>query len=250
MIIKIIQGTPHSKIEELCNQLQTKGVKVYPYLGEHRSVIGLIGDLSLVDFGLIKDLAWVEDVQETSMPFKLVSREFHPEIKKIKLKNGVCFDDKSIAMIAGPCSVESKEQIFELAEVLSNMGIKVLRGGAWKPRTSPYAFQGNFEIALSWMREAADKFDMAIVTELVDPRQIPLFEDVVDIIQIGARNMYNYALLKEIGYQKKPVMLKRGMNATINEFLLSAEYIASSGNRNIILCERGIRTFERQTKYP
>jgi 3-deoxy-7-phosphoheptulonate synthase len=190
----------------------------------------------------------VEKVIPVLAPYKLVSREFKPENTIIEVK-GICIGANKVVVMAGPCSVESREQLATIAKEVKKAGANILRGGAFKPRTSPYSFQGLGEEGLKYLREVADEYDMAVVTELMDPRDMGLVEKYADIIQIGARNMQNFNLLKEVGQCKKPVLLKRGMMATVKEWLMAAEYILSSGNFQVILCERGIRTFENQTRF-
>jgi len=193
-------------------------------------------------------LEGVREVVRITQPFKLASRQFKPQGTIIDLGRGVKIGGSDIVVAAGPCSVESREQILSITESVSKAGARILRGGAFKPRTSPYAFQGLGEKGLQWMREAADKFNLFVVSEVMDPSQIQMMGAYVDIFQVGARNMQNYFLLRALGEVQKPVLLKRGMSATIEELLLSAEYILSGGNYNVVLCERGIRTFETATR--
>jgi len=190
----------------------------------------------------------VEEVLRISAPYKLASRAFRPEGTIVKLGPGVAVGGKQVVVMAGPCSVESADQIDTIASLLSKLGVRVLRGGAFKPRSSPYSFQGLGQEGLELMRRAADKYKMLVISEVMDQTQIPMVLEYVDVVQVGARNMQNYNLLKELGKISKPVLLKRGISATLEELLLSAEYIMSGGNYNVVLCERGIRTFESYTR--
>ncbi|MBI2173695.1 MAG: 3-deoxy-7-phosphoheptulonate synthase [Candidatus Omnitrophica bacterium] len=216
--------------------------------GTERTIIGVIGSEDALRVQPLEVIPGVEKVIPVLKPYKLVSREFKPESSVVDL-GGVAIGDKRIIVMAGPCSVESREMLFEVAKSVKRSGASILRGGAFKPRTSPYSFQGLKEDGLKLLREAGKQTGLRIVTELVDTRDLPLLEQYADIIQIGARNMQNFELLKEVGQSRKPVVLKRGLSATINEFLLAAEYILSQGNFNVVLCERGIRTFETQTRF-
>jgi len=196
----------------------------------------------------IEVLSGVGEVHRISSPYKLVAKTFRPEGTVVRFQNGVAIGDDQVVIMAGPCSVESREQLFAVADTVSRSGAKFLRGGAFKPRTSPYSFQGLGEEALKLLREAADKFGMLVVTEVMEISQIPLMLPYVDLLQVGARNMQNFNLLRELGKVRKPVLLKRGIAATIEELLLSAEYLLAGGNYDVILCERGIRTFETYTR--
>ncbi|MDO4860314.1 MAG: 3-deoxy-7-phosphoheptulonate synthase, partial [Bacillota bacterium] len=214
--------------------------------GENTTVLGLIGDTSKLDIDLIRALDIVDVVKRIQEPYKSANRQFHPQDTVIDI-GGVKIGGGNFQIIAGPCSVESREQISEVAAAVKDAGACLFRGGAFKPRTSPYAFQGLRAEGIKLLLEAKKATGLPIVTEVMDPSHLPLFEDV-DVIQVGARNMQNFELLKELGTLKKPILLKRGLSNTLREFLMSAEYIMSGGNENIILCERGIRTFETATR--
>jgi len=217
--------------------------------GTQRTIIGVIGPEDLIRVQPLEVIPGVEKVLPVLKPYKLVSREFKPESSIVDAGGGVRLGGKELVVMAGPCSVENREMLFETARAVRRAGAQVLRGGAFKPRSSPYSFQGLGEEGLKFLREAARATGMRVVTELLDTREIRLVEQYADIIQIGARNMQNFELLKEVGQSRKPVLLKRGLSATITEFLLAAEYILSQGNFNVILCERGIRTFETLTRF-
>jgi 3-deoxy-7-phosphoheptulonate synthase len=234
------------KIQNVINFIKEKGFDAHVSRGEDHTVIGCVGT-KVIDKRDIELLDGVKEVIRISSPYKLVSRVFKPEDTVIEV-NGIKFGGGNIGMIAGPCSVETFEQVDETARQLAECGVKVLRGGAFKPRTSPYAFQGLGEEGLKILRQVADKYGMAVTSEVMEVSQIPMFLKYVDILQVGARNMQNFNLLKSLGEVRKPVMLKRGLSATIEEWLMSAEYIMSGGNREVILCERGIRTFEHFTR--
>lgn len=215
--------------------------------GENYTIMGLIGDTSRVDIDMLRALDIVEDVRRIAEPFKKANRKFHPEDTVITLANGTKIGGGHLAIMAGPCSIESEEQLCGIAESVKKSGANILRGGAFKPRTSPYAFQGMREDGLKLLIAAKEKTGLPVVTEIMDYTHLPYFEDV-DIIQVGARNMQNFELLKHLGQTNKPVLLKRGLSNTLEELLMSAEYIMSEGNENIMLCERGIRTFETVTR--
>lgn len=246
MIAVLKHGTTLQQKEHLIQWLKNMNLDVHVSDGQEVTILGLVGDTSRVDIELLGSLEIVESVKRVSEPFKQVNRKFHPtdsviEIGDVKIGGG------NFAMIAGPCSVESLEQIVEVAQSVKAAGANILRGGAFKPRTSPYAFQGLKEEGLRLLLEARKVTGMPIITEIMNIRTLDLFEDV-DIIQVGARNMQNFDLLQELGKTKKPVLLKRGLANTLQELLMSAEYIMSEGNENIILCERGIRTYETYTR--
>jgi len=228
-------------------QIEAKGLKVNPVIGTEKSILGLVGDTTQVDPSSIEASEIVESVMHVQEPFKKANRLFHPENTIVDV-NGVKIGGKKIAVIAGPCSVESEEQIVEIAKEVKELGANFLRGGAFKPRTSPYAFQGLKYEGLELLKKAKAKTGLPIVTELMSPYDIETFVENVDVIQVGARNMQNFDLLKELGKTNKPILLKRGLSATIEEWLMSAEYIMAGGNENVILCERGIRTFETYTR--
>ena len=243
MVIILKKGVSSVQVESLKALLQAKNITPRVTEGQHETIIGCVGDITHLDPGLIEALDGVETVQRIQEPYKAANRKFHPADSIIDC-SGVKVGGGNFAVIAGPCSVESEEQLVGIARSVKAAGATMLRGGAFKPRTSPYAFQGMGAEGLRLLSLAKKETGLPIVTELMDFKDIELFNDV-DVIQIGARNMQNFNLLKEVGsYTKKPVLLKRGMSATLQEFLMSAEYIMASGNPNVVLCERGIRTFE------
>ena len=244
MVVVLKPDVPEEKIEHLIRWLGEKNLTVREFQGQEQIVLGLIGNTAVVDKEMLKSLDIVDSVAEVKDPFKAVNRGFHPEDTIVTTPDGrVSIGGPHFALMAGPCSVESKEQILAIAEAVKNSGATFLRGGAFKPRTSPYDFQGLGGDGIELLLEAKKLTGLPIVTELMDLRSIPLFEEV-DVIQIGARNTQNYDLLKELGGLNKPILLKRGLAGTIKELLMSAEYIMASGNENVILCERGIRTYE------
>ena len=247
MVVIINRGTSQEELAELTNQLTAKGVEVTPVVGKDLIILGLVGDTSRIDDSWIEANRNVERVMHVAEPFKKANRMFHPAPTIVSV-GGNKIGGKKLAVIAGPCSVESEQQICTIAEDVKRMGANFLRGGAFKPRTSPYAFQGLKYDGLELLKEARTVTGLPIVTEIMSPYDIEIFERDVDIIQVGARNMQNFELLKELGHTHKPILLKRGLSATIEEWLMSAEYIMSGGNENIILCERGIRTFETYTR--
>ncbi|MBR2279499.1 MAG: 3-deoxy-7-phosphoheptulonate synthase [Ruminococcus sp.] len=222
-------------------------VKVNVWEGVHSTVLGLIGDTTQIDIEYIDAQDIVESVKRVQEPYKKANRKFHPENTVVDIGNGVRFGDGSLQIIAGPCSVESEEQVVAIAKSVKKSGATLLRGGAFKPRTSPYAFQGLKAEGLDLLKIARKETGLPIVTEIMKTSHIDMFESV-DIIQVGARNMQNFELLKELGKTDKPILLKRGLSATIEEWLMSAEYIMAGGNSNVILCERGIRTYENFTR--
>ena len=243
MIIILKKGASATEIENLKALLESKNITPHVSQGELETIVGCVGDIAHLDPGVIEAMDSVESVQRIQEPYKAANRKFHPDDTVIDC-GGAKIGGGSFAVIAGPCSVESEEQLVGVAKAVKAAGATMLRGGAFKPRTSPYAFQGLGEEGLRLLSLAKKETGLPIVTELMDFKDIELFNDV-DVIQIGARNMQNFNLLKEVGsYTKKPVLLKRGMSATLQELLMSAEYIMASGNPNVILCERGIRTFE------
>jgi 3-deoxy-7-phosphoheptulonate synthase len=230
-------------VENLCQWFANRGITVHTSLGESHTVLGLVGDTTKIDTDLLLGLEIIESVKRITEPYKSANRKLHPGDSVVDV-SGVKLGGGHFQIIAGPCSVESEEQICAVAQAVKASGAGLLRGGAFKPRTSPYSFQGLGADGLKMLSTAKRETGLGIVTELMDFRDIELFNDV-DVIQIGARNMQNFNLLKEVGsYTKKPILLKRGMSATLQELLMSAEYIMASGNPNVILCERGIRTFE------
>jgi 3-deoxy-7-phosphoheptulonate synthase len=240
------QSTPQ-QIEHILERIQALGLKPHLSRGEHRTIIGVIGDESKLRAEPLLAIPGVEQVLPILKPFKLASREMHQEdtivqVGRVRIGGG------SLAMIAGPCAVESAPLLDEIAGHVKAAGANILRGGAFKPRTSPYSFQGLGEEGLKILRDVGDKHGMPVVTEVMDPRQVPLVERYADMFQIGARNMQNFDLLKEVGQTRKPVLLKRGMSATVKELLMSAEYVLSEGNPHVVLCERGVRSFEDSTR--
>jgi len=246
MIAVIRKNTTEAQLEHLISWLKEQNVDVHISNGVDYTVLGLVGDTSRVDMDLLDSLDIVESVKRVAEPFKQCNRKFHPEDTVIDI-GGVKIGGGHFAIIAGPCSVESREQLIGIAKEVKAAGAQLLRGGAFKPRTSPYDFQGLKADGLELLLEAKKETGMPIVTEIMNADHLPLFEDV-DVIQVGARNMQNFELLKELGKTKKTILLKRGLANTLKEFLMSAEYIMSEGNENIILCERGIRTFETYTR--
>ena len=246
MIAVLKHGTTAIQTQQLIHWLKDRNLDVHVSEGKEVTILGLIGDTSRVDIDLLKSLEMVADVKRVSEPFKQANRKFHPEDTVIECGN-VRIGGGHFAVIAGPCSVESEEQIISVAQAVKASGATLLRGGAFKPRTSPYAFQGMKDEGIRLLLKAKEATGLPIVTELMNISTLDLFADV-DIIQVGARNMQNFDLLKELGKTKKPILLKRGLANTLQELLMSAEYIMSEGNENIILCERGIRTFETATR--
>lgn len=246
MIAVLKHGTTPDQIDHLIAWLKHMNVDVHISEGKEVTILGLIGDTSRVDMELLTSLEMVSSVKRVSEPFKQANRKFHPNDSVISIGD-VKIGGGHFAMIAGPCSVETEEQIIGVAQAVKAAGAHILRGGAYKPRTSPYAFQGLKEEGLRLLSEAKKATGMPIITEIMNIRTLDLFEDV-DIIQVGARNMQNFDLLQELGKTHKPILLKRGLANTLQELLMSAEYIMSEGNENIILCERGIRTYETYTR--
>ena len=246
MITILKQGTTKEQRDNLVKWFESQGLMVHISEGEFQTVLGLVGDTSRIDEGLIDALDIVERVTRVTESYKAANRKFHPEDTVVSV-GGVKIGGGHFAMIAGPCSVESEEQIMEIAKSVEASGASLLRGGAFKPRTSPYDFQGMKAEGLELLLKAKQKTGLPIVTEIMNADHLPLFEDV-DVLQIGARNMQNFELLRAVGRTKKPVLLKRGLANTLKELLMSAEYIMAEGNENVILCERGIRTFETYTR--
>ena len=247
MVISMKEMATETMISAVAERLERNGFQVHKVVGVNRTILGAIGDKRTVDIREFEILDGVHEVIRITEPYKLSSRTFHPEQTVVRVKEA-SFGDEQITVIAGPCSVESEEQLFTIAKEVKNAGAKVLRGGAFKPRTSPYSFQGLGKEGLKLLKAAGEEFKMATVSEVMETAQIELLVNNVDILQIGARNMQNFSLLREVGKLKKPVLLKRGMAATIEELLMAAEYLMSGGNYQVILCERGIRTFENYTR--
>lgn len=247
MIIVLKQGTTQQEIDTVTNAVVARGVSVSPIVGTEMTILGLTGDTSRIDPDQLESFHCVERIMKVAEPFKKANRAFHPAPSEIKIGNTVV-GGKKLAIMAGPCSVESNEQITAVAQAVKDAGATVLRGGAFKPRTSPYSFQGLAYEGLDMLCHAREQTGLPIVTELMSPYDIDTFVEKVDCIQVGARNMQNFDLLKQLGKIRKPILLKRGLSATIEEWLMSAEYIMAGGNEQVILCERGIRTFETYTR--
>ena len=247
MVVILKNKATENQIDDVKKHLENYGFQIHESRGEVKTIIGAIGVKPGFDIRKIKILDGVSDVYRVTVPFKMASRNFKEENTIIKIGN-VEIGTEEIILMAGPCAIESEDQIFRLAKVVAESGSKILRGGAFKPRSSPYSFQGMGEEGLKIMRAAADEYGLLVVTEVMQIHQIELIEKYTDIFQIGARNMQNFGLLKELGKTSKSVMLKRGLAATIEEWLMSAEYILANGNSDVMLCERGIRTFEPYTR--
>ncbi len=247
MIVLLEKNVNDKQLENIIKHLEDFGFAIHKSTGEERMILGAIGVQPNFDVRKIKILDGVEEVYRITESFKLASRSFKKDDTIIKIKD-VIIGGNEVSVIAGPCSVESEEQIMIIAELVKKSGVKILRGGAFKPRSSPYSFQGLGEEGLKLLRKAADEFGLLVITEVLENSKIDLIYKYTDIFQVGARNMQNYSLLKELGSAKKPVMLKRGLSATVEDWLMSAEYILSNGNSEVFLCERGIRTFETYTR--
>ena len=243
MIIALKKSIRAEEQQHLIQWLENQGVRVHISEGEFQTIVGLVGDTTRIDTDLIRGLEFVEGVTRISEPFKKANRKFHPDDTVVKVNGGAAFGGGAFQMIAGPCSVESEAQVEIIARAVKASGAGVLRGGAFKPRTSPYDFQGLHEEGIRILSEVKKLTGLPIITEIMDIAHLPLFEDV-DIIQVGARNMQNFELLKELGRTSKPILLKRGLANNLKELLMSAEYIMAGGNEQVILCERGVRTFE------
>ncbi len=248
MIIVMRPGATPEEIQHICEKVKELGLTPHVSRGVERTIIGVIGEEEKIRVQPLEAYPGVENVVPILRPYKLASRDFKPEPTEFEMKNGVTVGGQKVVVMAGPCSVEGREMLFEVAREVRASGAAFLRGGAFKPRTSPYSFQGLGEEGLKYLREAADEFGLLVVTETMDTRTVELVSRYADMLQIGARNMQNFDLLKEVGMSKKPVLLKRGLSATIQELLLSAEYLLSKGNFKVVLCERGIRTFETATR--
>jgi 3-deoxy-7-phosphoheptulonate synthase len=248
MIVAMQEGADEPQIQSVIEQLVKMGFEVHRSTGARMTVLGAVGAGIDFDIRILELLPGVQEVHRISSPYKLAGRSFRPEGTIVHLGNAVAIGGQEVIVMAGPCSVESHEQLFTTAEAVAKAGAKVLRGGAFKPRSSPYSFQGHGEDALKLLREAGDHFKLLVISEVMEISQIPLMLPYVDILQVGARNMQNFNLLRELGKIRKPVLLKRGIAATLEELLLSAEYIMAGGNYEVILCERGIRTFETYTR--
>ncbi len=249
MLIVMQHSASEEDVQRVRNTIEKLGLKPVAIPGAERTAIGVIGNQGWVDDTPFQGLPGIREIIHVTKPYKLVSRDFHPEDSIVRISDKVSIGAKdSFTVIAGPCAVESLQQMLAVADALSSMGIKLLRGGAYKPRTSPHSFQGLREEGLVILKEAKEKTGMLVVTEVMSPEHVERVSEVADILQIGARNMQNYDLLVEVGKARRPVLLKRGLAATVEEWLASAEYILVQGNPNVILCERGIRTYERATR--
>ncbi len=251
MVIIMKAGASAQEIAGVVSRIEGEGMRAHLSQGEERTIIGMVGDERPIDGEQLEVMDGVERVLAILRPYKLASRDFRKENTLITIKAGgrtVQVGGNAVVMMAGPCAAESREQVLESAQAVREAGATVLRAGAFKPRSSPYSFQGHGEKALQWMAEARERYGLAVVTEVMAPEQVLLVSSYADILQVGARNMQNYSLLHAVGYSMKPVLLKRGMSATMEELLMAAEYIMSHGNYNVMLCERGIRTFEKYTR--
>lgn len=252
MIVVMKVGSPEAEIQRISAELRQQGVKPEKIVGSHRVVLGLVGEVALLDPLQVQEISpWIDRVMRVDKPYKRVSREFRhgqPSEVVVTTPNGPIYfgEEHPIVTIAGPCSVENEAMIVETAQRVKAAGARLLRGGAYKPRTSPYAFQGHGESALELLATARTATGLGIITEVMDTADLDKIVAVADVVQVGARNMQNFSLLKKVGAQPKPVFLKRGMSATIEEWLMAAEYIMAAGNSQVIMCERGIRTFDRQ----
>ena len=247
MVIIMKNGATKGQIEAVIARIEELGLRAHTVLGEEKSIIGVIGNEDILRAHPVNAYDGVEDVKAITKPFKFASRDFKQEDTIIEFK-GIKIGGGNFAVMAGPCSVEGREMLMETAAKVKAAGATILRGGAFKPRTSPYDFQGLGEEGLQYLREAADANGMAVVTEIMDAKDFPLIDKYADMFQVGARNMQNFTLLKALGKTQKPILLKRGMAATVKDLLMAAEYIIASGNTNVILCERGIRTFETYSR--
>ena len=249
MIIVLKANTPKEEAKQLIDHIKSKGLQVDISKGARQTVMGLVGNTDVIDVEQIQGYECVDKVMRVEVPYKRASRAFHPQDSVIPIGNGdVTIGGKKLAVIAGPCSIETPDQIEGVACDVAKAGANILRGGAFKPRTSPYSFQGLKKLGLDYLKAAREETGLPVVTEIMSADKIERFVEDVDLIQVGARNMQNFELLKELGKTRKPILLKRGLSATIEEWIMSAEYIMAGGNDNVILCERGIRTFETYTR--
>jgi 3-deoxy-7-phosphoheptulonate synthase len=251
MLVVMQSHATEEQVRSVCERIESLGFKAHPIPGSIRTAIGITGNTGVVDIGSLEAMAGVAECIPVSKPYKLVGRDIKQENTVVRIPTAlgeVSFGGPSVAVVAGPCAVESREQVFAVAERTKAAGARLFRGGAYKPRTSPYSFQGLGEPGLKILAEVRDRLGLGIVTEAIDNESLELVEKYADVIQIGARNMQNFSLLKRAGRSRKPVLLKRGMSATLDEFLMAAEYIMSEGNYNVILCERGVRTFSDHTR--
>jgi 3-deoxy-7-phosphoheptulonate synthase len=249
MLVVMQAHATEEQVRSVCQKIESLGYRAHSMPGATRTAIGITGNQGEVEQGTLDDMPGVQEVIRVSKPYKLVSRDVKEENTVIRFPGTpATLGGKNLAIIAGPCAIESREQAFAVAEAVARAGAQFFRGGAYKPRTSPYSFQGMGEAGLQIMAEIRDRFGMKIITEAIDNESLDLVEAYADVVQIGARNMQNFSLLKRAGRAKKPVMLKRGMSATLEEFFMAAEYIMSEGNYNVVLCERGVRTFADHTR--
>lgn len=248
MIISMKKGTPEAEVKKMIKSIEKKGLKVTIIEGANYNVFGVVGDTTVIDEKTIGANPYVDNITRIAAPYKKANRLFHPADSIIDVAGIKVGGQEDIVVIGGPCSVEGRELLLEVAKDVKEAGGCMLRGGAYKPRTSPYAFQGMGTTGIEWMCEAREKYNLPIVSELMSIDKLDEFEEYVDLIQVGARNMQNFDLLKALGKATKPVLLKRGLANTIEEWIMSAEYIMAGGNENVILCERGIRTFEKYTR--
>src|ERR1035437_2977871 len=251
MLVVMQAAATEQQVREVCERIEALGLKAHPIPGSLRTAIGITGNTGMLDLGVLESLPGVIECIPVSKPYKLVSRDAKAEDTVVKIATpagDVLVGGGHVAMVAGPFAVETKEQCFAIAERVVPTGVKLFRGGAYKPRTSPYSFQGHGEAGLRILAQVREQFGLRIVTEAVDNESLDLVEEYADVIQIGARNMQNFSLLKRAGRASKPVLLKRGMSATPEELLMAAEYVMSEGNYNVILCERGVRTFADHTR--
>jgi 3-deoxy-7-phosphoheptulonate synthase len=251
MLVVMQSQATEEQIRAVCERVESLGYKAHPIPGSGRTAIGITGNTGTVDIASVESMPGVIECIPVSKPYKLVSRDVKEENTVVRIRTHlgeVIFGGTDVAMVAGPCAIESREQAFEIAGHVKAAGVRLFRGGAYKPRTSPYSFQGLGEPGIRILAEVRDEFGLGIVTEAIDNESLDLVEKYADVIQIGARNMQNFSLLKRAGRSQKPVLLKRGMSATLDEFLMAAEYLLSEGNYNVILCERGVRTFSDYTR--
>ncbi len=251
MLVVMQSNATEEQVRAVCEQIEAMGFRAHPMPGAGRTAIGITGNSGAIETGSLDSMPGVVECIPVSKPYKLVGRDLKPENSVVRVpppSGEVTFGGKAVGIVAGPCAVETREQAFTIAERIRASGARLFRGGAYKPRTSPYAFQGLGEEGLKILAAVRDKFGLGIITEAVDNESLDLVEKYADVIQIGARNMQNFSLLKRAGHARKPVLLKRGMSATLDEFLMAAEYIMSEGNYNVILCERGVRTFADHTR--
>jgi 3-deoxy-7-phosphoheptulonate synthase len=251
MLVVMQSNASEEQVRAVCQRIEALGLRPHPIPGAARTAIGITGNSGEVDTGALESMPGVVECIPVSKPYKLVSRDVKAENSVVRVptpSGDVTFGGQAVAIVAGPCAVETREQVFTIAERIRAAGVRLFRGGAYKPRTSPYSFQGLGEEGLKILAEVREKFGMGVVTEAVDNESLDLVEKYADVIQIGARNMQNFSLLKRAGKARKPVLLKRGMSATLDELLMAAEYVMSEGNYNVILCERGVRTFSDHTR--